>query len=360
MNGKDMFLGLSFVNVKYIEEAETVTMLNPATKPKRGQLILIAAIISLAALMMGCAVAALIHLRVEKIHIQTPDGTTHSGVEVHFDDTRDVFIEVGAYYPQQIPDGYTLSFVSDGAPLQHQRISYENDAGQFIDYYIMIGDPASSVEIYDITGEEKVDINGAEGILYTQGGGMRILVWIEAKQGYGFVLRTDDVSVDILAMARSTAPGQPLTPTRSESTVKALAELGDWNPTYLPEGFEEQGVMGSPLEEGGGWYSYVHKHYVNKKENTRIFFEYQTYAIDTDKGYEDNARTACSFFIPGCNALEGTIAGEETQINGMYALVTGNHIAWADPEKHVVYHLYSEDIIGPELLQIANSIQPAS
>ena len=65
---------------------------------------------------------------------------------------------------------------------------------------------------------------------------------------------------------------------------------------YLPEGYEEQGVMGSPLEEGGGWYSYVRKYYVNKAENTRIYFEYETYAIDTESGYEDSTRTVCSFY----------------------------------------------------------------
>ena len=42
---------------------------------------------------------------------------------------------------------------------------------------------------------------------------------------------------------------------------------------------------------------------------------------------------------------------------GMYALITGNHIAWADPERHVVYHLYSEDVIDEALLTVAQSIR---
>ena len=114
--------------------------------------------------------------------------------------------------------------------------------------------------------------------------------------------------------------------------------------------------MGCPLEEGGGWYSYMRKWYVNKTENTRIYFEYETYAIDTEMGYEDNAKTACSFFIPGSNALDGSFLGDEIEVSGMYGLAIGNHIAWADPEKHVVYHLTSEDVLGEELLKVAQSI----
>ena len=40
-------------------------------------------------------------------------------------------------------------------------ISYENTEGQEMDFQIMIGDPASSVEIYDITNKTDVDIKSA-------------------------------------------------------------------------------------------------------------------------------------------------------------------------------------------------------
>lgn len=168
---------------------------------------------------------------------------------------------------------------------------------------------------------------------------------------------TDDPQVNLTDMARSVTEGEPLTPTRSDSTRKALEELGNYVPAVLPEGFEEETVLGCPLEEGGGWYSYVRKFYVNKAENTRIYFEYETYAIDTEAGYVDNAETICSFYIPGCDALNGKIVGQQTEIDGMFALASGTHIAWADTERHVVFHLYSEDIISSQLLAVAESIQ---
>ena len=359
MNGNDMFLGMNHVNAKFLEEAERVTQLNGRTKPTRGRLMLIAAIVAMAVFLMGSAAVVLIRMQVEPIQSYGSDGTMQSGARIHFGETENVFVELGVYYPREIPEGYALSFVSEGSPLKQQRISYENEAGKCIEYLMMLGDPASAVEIYDITGQKTVDVNGAEGILYTHTGGTQTLVWVHASQGYGFVLRTDDPEVDVLAVAGSTGPGEPLQATRFDSMRKALEELGDWNPAYLPEGYGEQGVMGSPLEEGGGWYSYVRKYYVNKEENTRIYFEYETYAIDTEAGYEDTARTACSFYIPGSNILDGVVMGEETRINGMFALVTGNHIAWADPDKHIVYHLTSEDVLDEELLAVAQSIRSA-
>lgn len=317
---------------------------------------LIAAIIAAMVFLMGSAIVALVAMNVDDVKINTANGETHEGEKVNFEEIHDVFIELGSYYPQEIPDGYTMTFVSEGAPLQNQNIDYENEAGNFISYWIYIGDPASNVEIYDIVSKTDVDINGQDGILYEQVGGHRALVWVNKNQGYGFALRTDDSTIDLIAVAKSTAEGEPLVPTRYASTIKAVEELGDYYPTYLPEGYVEQGTMGSPLEEGGGWYSYVRKWFVNKEENTQIYFECETYRILTEDGYADDAKTICSFFIPGCNILENEIVGEEVEINGMFGLAIGNHIAWADPETHVVYHLYSEDVIGEELLKVAQSI----
>ena len=67
-------------------------------------------------------------------------------------------------------------------------------------------------------------------------------------------------------------------------------------------------------------------------------------------------KTACACYIPGCDILNGIIVGEEREIGGMYALVTGNHIAWADPKTHTVFHLTSEDVLDEELLGIAQSV----
>lgn len=317
---------------------------------------LIAAVIALAAVLMGSAIAALVSMKTDDVKVMTENGEIHEGEKVEFEEVHDVFIELGSWYPQEIPEGYTMTFVSDGAPYQNQNIIYKNDEGDEIWYWIYIADPASGAEVYDIVSKTEVKINGQDGILYEQVGDYRTLVWINEQQGFGFKLSTADTVVDLIAMAENTAEGEKLTPTRAEETKQAIAELGDFAPTYLPDGFEEQGVQASPLSDGGGWYSYVRKWYVNKTENTKIYFEYETYVIVTEDGYADDAKTVCSFWIPGCDILRGIMVGEEVEINGMYGIASGNHIAWADPETHRVFHLTSEDILGDDLLKVAQSI----
>ena len=54
--------------------------------------------------------------------------------------------------------------------------------------------------------------------------------------------------------------------------------------------------------------------------------------------------------------MNGIIVGDEIEVNGMYGLATGNHVVWADPENHVFYYLFSEDVTGAELLNVARSI----
>ena len=41
---------------------------------------------------------------------------------------------------------------------------------------------------------------------------------------------------------------------------------------------------------------------------------------------------------------------------GMFGIMTDNHIAWADPQRKVVYHMYSETVTGEALLDVALSV----
>ena len=138
---------------------------------------LIAAIITLITLLMGSAIVTMISMRTEKTgvviyHEQTQlddndstenkDSETtqtteiHEGEKVVFDEVQDVFVELKPYYPQEVPDGYAMTFVSEGAPLQNQRIDYANEAGNEIRFWIYIGDPASVIEIYDIKNKDVI------------------------------------------------------------------------------------------------------------------------------------------------------------------------------------------------------------
>ena len=68
MKGEDLFLGLSYVNPEFIEEAETVTQLQekrPVLSLRRP--VLIAAIIAMLLMLVGCAVVYVLNMR--QIHI---------------------------------------------------------------------------------------------------------------------------------------------------------------------------------------------------------------------------------------------------------------------------------------------------
>ena len=365
MKEKKLLLALGSVNDKFIEEM----YMSAAESEKKShrypvkRVWLIAAIVALMLFLMGSAITRLVRMNVETVKVNVQNGGnqessahSHEGERVNFDEVHNVFIELGSYYPQEIPNGYTMTFVSDPSAQQDQIIRYENSAGDWLTYRIYIAAPASAVEVYNIEKKTDVSINGRSGILYEQTEGDRVLVWADEKNGYGFSLRAEEESVDLIAMAKSTAEGEPLIPTYTEQKEKALKQLGNYSPAYLPEGFEEQGVQASPLEDGGDWYSYVRKWYVNKAENTGIYFEYETYKIITEEGHTDDAKTACSFYIPGYNILKGQITGEEVEVNGLFGIASNCDIAWADPERHVVYHLHSEDVMGDELLKVAQSI----
>ena len=91
-------------------------------------------------------------------------------------------------------------------------------------------------------------------------------------------------------------------------------------------------------------------------ENATVYFEYETYRIATADGYTDDAKTAASFFIPGYVSRREEVVAEDVEICGMVGIMTQQHIAWADPDTHKVFHIYSEDVTGDELLEVARSV----
>lgn len=378
MNTYDLLELIGDTPEEYVLDAGGLGQKTPAKKHIAKKILLIAAIVAAMSLLMGSAITRLIALRTEKITVQMPPNgdemlsgpedttastettssipTAYEGERITFDEIHNVFIALPNYYPQQIPEGYTITFVSNDAPLQQRVIYYENEAGHRITYWLIVGNPGTSIEIYGIEQKIGVKVNGLPGILYEQKGDMRTLAWIDEKQGYGFALRAEDEAVDLLAMAQSTAEGEPLKPTHNDKTLQALEELGDFSPGYLPEGFEEYAVAGYPLMEGS-WYSYVRKWYVNREENKLIYFEYETYKLPNGAWAGSEAKTASAAFIPGYQSSKGKIPHEEIEVDGMFGLMTDEDITWADTKKDHVFHLYSEDVFPEELLKVAQSIR---
>lgn len=255
-----------------------------------------------------------------------------------------VYVGWEPVYPQSVPEGYTIRFVSDPA-YGEQSIDYKNAAGDSLSYtlYFRLGQWGRQ---FDGMGQpEQVDINGQTG--YRIG---NTLIWTDEARGFGFSLRSN-AEIDLIAIAKSVAPGPELTPTDANKTEKALEQLGDYQITELPKGMVEDGLTGRPLEDGGDWYSYVRRWYFNKKTNQELYFTYESYVSDAASVEEviqmDIGDTPAEFrTILGCTGAAAQVGN-----NAEVVWIQGSE------EKGVSFMLISPDYSVEELLQIAESVQ---
>ena len=268
---------------------------------------------------------------------------------IEMDQEGSGYVQWEPVYPQALPEGYFVSFVSDPA-YGEQSIRYENGEDGWIYYtlYFRLGQWGRQ---FDGMGQpEQVDINGHVG--YRSGNS---LVWTDEARGFGFALSADE-GVDVLAVAESVGPGPELRPTNADKTEKALQQLGDYRITALPEGMVEDGLTGCPLEDGGGWYSYVRRWYISTKTNAQIYFEYESYI--TDPGDCPTVEELLDMFI-----REGGNPVRMVTINGCSGASleddSGACVVWliGEPAKGTMFRLLSSDFSAGELLKLAESVQ---
>ncbi len=215
-------------------------------------------------------------------------------------------------YPQSIPEGYTIRSVGDRAYGQ-QDITYGNASGDSLRYtfYYRLGEWSRT---FDGMGTpQKVDINGSTGFLIGSS-----IIWTDEAKGYGYCLSASNETLDLIAVAKSVGIGPELEPTNAPKAAKALEELGDYRITALPAGMEEDSFTGSPLEDGGGWYSYIRRWYYNKQTNQELYFTYESYVSDAASPeavaqmYISGETPAETYTIQGCPGA-GAVVGYSTK-----------------------------------------------
>ncbi len=337
-------------------EQEEPNMHNKRKKVGRTVLI-VAAVISLLAVTAFAAVGARIHRQttaipdyweMEKLLGPYEDPTeptatkeTVSGdsdpyyVEIRFLPTDNGYRELPSLYPQTIPAGYALDFISD-PDLGSQRLVYNKENGDFgFDFAMQLGDDANSMTMLDVVKEESVAVCGFDGTLYTCQSGDRVLVWQDEGAGIGFILSTSEQDIDLLTIANSVAVGEPLTPTLAANYPIALEELGDYRITELPEGFRETSFIAYP----GDW-GYVRRNYGDgmTTDNTVTFF----YEHCGDESAE--------------TVLEYRGSGENITVNGMPGALQETSVKWVDTEQNIVFSIYSETLSQETLLKMAESV----
>lgn len=250
-------------------------------------------------------------------------------------------------YPQALPEGYTLAYVSDRAYGQ-QFIRYDNAAGDTISFTFYFRISEYGLDFSGMGTPQKVDINGNTGYLMDHA-----LLWADAVKGYGYSLSATQ-DVDLVAIAKSVAAGPELTSSETAKNEQALAELGDYNITALPAGMEEDSFTGCPLEDGGGWYAYIRRWYYNRQTNEALYFTYESYVSDA-ASLEDIVQMQIGdarFYSADFMTINGC-TGAASQLD--------NHakVVWVQgtPAKGVCFQLISDDLSVEALLKIAESVQ---
>lgn len=350
MKAEDLFIAIGQAEDRQLLESEPFQ--EGKNMKKASKLIRNLLIAATLAVLLSVTVYA-VHSRIQ-MNVTKQENPASYDVEIDFQRTGNEYLELGDYYPQQLPEGCKCSFVSDKA-LGFQRLVFDDAAGEFaFDLTMELGSEGLQKAIVDVVSEEAVTIGSCPGTLYTCQSGDRCLTWYDEETGVGFFMTAVD-GVDILTIAQSVAPGTPLTPTRAAGAQKALEQLGDYRITGLPEGYSEVDFQASPLEDGGDWYAYVRRWYSDKvSTDSTIFLTYESFTLTNDKPLEHGEEPVEN---SPATILEYQGGGTPTTVHEMPAAVADGRVSWVDWEAQVIFSIYAEQLSQEQLLELAQSVK---
>lgn len=350
MKAEDLFIAIGQAEDRQLLESEPFQ--EGKNMKKASKLIRNLLIAATLAVLLSVTVYA-VHSRIQ-MNVTKQENPASYDVEIDFQRTGNEYLELGDYYPQQLPEGCKCSFVSDKA-LGFQRLVFDDAAGEFaFDLTMELGSEGLQKAIVDVVSEEAVTIGSCPGTLYTCQSGDRCLTWYDEETGVGFFMTAVD-GVDILTIARSVAPGESLTPTRAAGAQKALEQLGDYRITGLPDTYSETDFMASPLEDGDGWYAYVRRWYSDKvSTDSTIYFEYEHFNLVSDKPAEHETEPVEN---SPATILEYQGGGTPTTVQEMPAAVADGRVSWVDWEAQVIFSIYAEQLSQEQLLELAQSVK---
>ena len=242
MNGKELFLGLSYISPKYIDEAKNYgARQNDGKQIRFRKTLLIAAVIALTLLLVGCAVAAYARIHIKLVQHNVP---TAAQTEEEAPDTTPVRSVISNCCPRQLPEGYRLA---EGSPLNHttRNLCYRNDDGEMISFTISTSQAIEGV-LAPPREETSLTVSGWDAVLQTSEKGAQMLSWHNEADGYYAGLFTQDMAVDLKAMAESVDFGEEL----PLSFLYRQGEIWNiWYPRQIPEGYACTDV--APCGNGG-------------------------------------------------------------------------------------------------------------
>ena len=359
MNGKDLYRAFSGIDDRYLAMACSYQKENIAMK-KQGKLryfLIAAALISLLGV-TAYAVNSQIQLSTQRYR-QGTDETVEANASAPYDasitftSTAEEYVGLQSYRPTWVPDGYRLRFVGPKA-FGNQTLHYETDTDpSALVLEVTRGTEGANMVLEDVAKEEAVAVGGLPGTLLTSTSGERVLIWTDEEKGVGFLLITEDTGLDLMHVAESVRPDSALQPTNADRARLALEELGDYRITGLPANCPETEFTASPKEDGGDWYAYVYRWYIDAKQNDVVLLEYESFLLNGDKDEPQVEETPETIL-----AMYG--GGDTATVQGMQAVVTDGKIVWVDWEQKVVFQISAENFSREQLQQLADSVQKAN
>ncbi|MBR1972393.1 MAG: hypothetical protein IKA16_03015 [Oscillospiraceae bacterium] len=243
MNGKDLLVGLGNISHKYYEEAETATLSVPKSRKSMHKALQIAAVIALLAVTVTACAYAIRRIRMNLVQHNIPAQTETVSVGGEQAAEPLPVNVLTDYSPRHIPQGYEILC---GSPLNYtsRNLQYCNANGNSINFWISTKPPEEEAALRPPVEEAAISLACGEAIL-RRNEGAQTLRWQSEADGYYANLFTDDVTVDLAAMADSVGLGKsvPLSVWYHRGQ-----EWEPWYPQLLPEGYMCEDV--SPISGG--------------------------------------------------------------------------------------------------------------
>ena len=334
MNANDILDMIGDAKGTYVWDAQKVRAGADSTikrkMPARKILLIAAVIILLAAMITACAYA--IHrIRMNLVQHNIPAQTEIRGADAaNTEETRPINVLTDCY-PQTIPEGYEILC---GSPVNYnsRNIQYYNKNGKSITLWISTKNTDEEMVLRPPVEELTVTISGIEATLKANEGA-QVLRWENPELGYYANLFTDDVTVDLTAMAESVAYGAPV-------PVSVWYHRGqEWNPWYpqmLPEGYTCRDV--TPISNGYQIITY---------ENGST--GYIRYCVSTVKDFTPTQISDEAFW-------------EETEVNGFTVKTLCNQddqrILYLENKEEGFYAFLETMDAAVDLVTLAESIAP--
>lgn len=294
--------------------------------------ILVAAIIAMTLALVGCAAVIYARINMRVVAEPQPQETVVSQAEGQ--PVRTVEQILTTFYPQSPPDGYRcVSGSGDGAVARY--LTFQNDEGTDIIFAISTSVDFGDSCLVPPVEKKEVTVAGQNATLTIAEVGAQSLIWEDPEIGYYASLLTEDMDVDLVAMAESVGEGEPL---KLTFYLKDGESWEAWYPQKLPEGYECFYV--SDVSSSGTQYIQYH----------------------SDDGYFQFVISTSLDFRDTEDAPFSTTVRENVDIDGTpgQMVTVGDHqwmLSWRNEEEGF-HALLETDTPELDLVEIARSVGP--